>query len=283
MHMNIETPEYLYKYYRDRDYNYEALKNNQIYMCSPLEFNDPYDSRFRISSGDKKQFLNCATKFLEKKGHNFAEDRVITASAKLGFPLHDIEDFYGYPNVSDLFYELFSHNDLNELYGFVESGSECTIIKSFLKFLNNLGLTSLSTNFEAPQMWSYYADDHKGFCVKYKVPKKTKNLLRVNYSCSPQPYFDKDNLSEDDLLNFTNLKSNHWEHESEFRLFTTAGRNVLVDNPLEPVAVCTGFRMSSDSINNIYDCFPENIEKHYSLLCERGFRIRWIKENTCFL
>jgi hypothetical protein len=83
--------KFLYKYYKCTDYNFEAIKNKNFFMCSPLDFNDPYDSRIRIDAGIKEEFFNFMIDFLKNEKNNYAEDAVYVATAKLGFPLHDID------------------------------------------------------------------------------------------------------------------------------------------------------------------------------------------------
>lgn len=78
------------------------------------------------------------------------------------------------------------------------------------------------------KMWSHYADEHKGFCVKYKLYKNLIKkegdkdgvhwfLKRVEYSSSSQ----KIDLTNRETMNTTELlatKSHEWKDEGEFRL-----------------------------------------------------------------
>lgn len=281
-------PKFLYKYYRCTDYNFDAIKNRQLFMCSPLEFNDPYDSRIRISSGNHEEFFNFVLSYLEYKKIRYGSDAVYVASAKLGFPLHDIDSSqkeFNFPSMTDLFYELlFKIQDLDDFYSYAREQNLNENALLFLKFITRSGITSFSSQYEDPHMWAYYADNLKGFCVKYKVRKTDLyKLSKVRYYKNPLKYLSKRKISTSDLESYVLSKSDHWKFEKEYRLLSCNGRNSLVESPFEIESICSGLRMDKDNLKILRSVSNSRFPMYYSLLDEKKFKIRWIEEETCFL
>lgn len=89
------------------------------------------------------------------------------------------------------------------------------------------------------RMWSAYADEHKGFCVKYKLNEgfikriDTKNVIvrrlaPVKYVCDyPMPT----SLTAIDSYEAYNMKHECWKYENEIRLLSY---NTSTDNDFYP-------------------------------------------------
>lgn len=257
-------------------------------MCSPLDFNDPYDSRIRIGFGDKEEFFNFMIKYFETQKIQFGTDAVYVASAKLGFPLHDIDpeqSDFKFPQISGLFYELLSKiSNFDTLLAFAKEKNLHNTTILFLEFITKTGVTSFSSQYEDPHMWAYYADNHKGFCVKYKVQDTDGNkLANIKYTKNPHQYLADQDISTSNLQSFIVSKSEHWKSEKESRLITFNGRNSLVSCPFKIESICAGLKMDKKDINLLRSIVEDDVIMHYSLLDEHKFRIRWIEEESCFL
>lgn len=62
-----------------------------------------------------------------------------------------------------------------------EAGWDVKEIESFLEFFKNRTLLScFSTKINNIPMWSHYANNHKGFCIKYKV-KNPDEIFEIRY------------------------------------------------------------------------------------------------------
>lgn len=103
-------------------------------------------------------------------------------------------------------------------------------VKHFIK--SRIGMPrvfSMSAGWDIPQMWSYYADSHRGFCLELSgLPQTDTDFLfeRVNYADKrPQVVLD-DVISLEDgsqrskrsLAMIYCEKSNAWSEEDEYRI-----------------------------------------------------------------
>lgn len=99
--------------------------------------------------------------------------------------------------------------------------------ESFKKRILRAGVFSLSVSKEPLNilMWSYYANNHKGFCVEYDIGILAKynsavNKFRIKYS-NKIPVFKPKLLSgmgNEIIKHFTGYKSKDWKYENEYRL-----------------------------------------------------------------
>jgi hypothetical protein len=77
------------------------------------------------------------------------------------------------------------------------------------------GLICFSKSWGNPLQWSHYAEDHKGICLGFDVPRNL--LAKVNYVNS--------RLRHDGLITLPVMekilktKFRHWQYEKEYRLF----------------------------------------------------------------
>ena len=95
----------------------------------------------------------------------------------------------------------------------------------FFNSVNSNGVLSLSAASKSMLMWSYYAEGHKGICVRLRTTPE--NLVRVpeemfplevHYTTSfPEPVFYEDHPRQL-LRKVFGTKSQEWEHEREWRL-----------------------------------------------------------------
>jgi hypothetical protein len=112
----------------------------------------------------------------------------------------------------------------------------------------NWGVFCMSESNKNLQMWSHYADHHKGFCVEFL--RSSKNYLGnlektrpVIYSCeypAADPTSDgREEYCYDDLF-FTKAKG--WAYEKEWRMLNDKG-DVLEPLPGDISAIIFGLKM----------------------------------------
>ena len=73
-------------------------------------------------------------------------------------------------------------------------------------------------------MWSYYADEHKGFCVEYSL----KKLIDKGICILPVVYLNKwnaDRSSPSFSMQAALIKGKEWAHENEWRIVTISPEN----------------------------------------------------------
>lgn len=129
-----------------------------------------------------------------------------------------------------------------------------------------------------PLMWAHYANYHKGFCIKYKLPSRIVNnqdeatltWTRIG-DISYQPDMK---LSEKDgftVLDVLFAKHNVWEYEKEVRIVHYDPNDT---SDFKTIAI------PEDSIQEIYlglRCSDENKDKMKLLLRNRNIRLYQMK------
>ncbi len=194
--------------YKYRDwgncYHQSILLNNQLFLASPEDFNDPFDCR-----------INSNFKLLTKE----EEDKYINELAIKGFGESEKrgKDFR---KVLQDFEKRFSDK------------------KTFQKEANSLlyeyqdesyAIFSCAMKWNNILMWSHYANHHKGFCVgfwaeKMKDTRIFGKLGEVRYSQS-YPKIKPRVAKKDDKLIYnsfleTHTKAKDWVYESEYRFMS---------------------------------------------------------------
>ena len=151
-------------------------------------------------------------------------------------------------------------------------------------FINLVFLASFTSNMsDNLPMWAHYANNHKGYCIKYKVKKKTR-IYKVSYSRKRYPIAHgitrlllNECMQDDDtiptekresakievrkcvevLQNAYMIKHVSWEYENEFRVFCNPildkqGRNIRAESVgLVPTEVYCGVNCSDEHIEKI--------------------------------
>lgn len=194
--------EIIYKY-RDwtNTYHRELLYENEIYLSSPKDFNDPFDCRIHP---------NLKLLDTEEKRTEFANKQIISNFQRLENEGINIEDALN--NLSNRL-----SKDLPREDDFYSEISE--------DFQNrNYGVLSLSLLWDSILMWSYYGNNHQGFCLGFNRKKLEDSGLfgkggPVMYK---EDYPSIDPL-DDDLIKIgfieTHTKAKKWCHEEEYRFF----------------------------------------------------------------
>lgn len=187
--IDFANPSSLFKYRALDIYSLFSLINNEIWLASPRSFNDPFDCAYYI-------------------------DRSIS-DAEIVDHLNSVAEGQGEAR----HYKL---EDADENRKKIENA-----LDSFEEYLQKVGTYSLSaTPFDVP-MWSYYADNHRGFCIEYeRSPENelgSRACVRVQYSATEFASFDALRIfQEDGLENVSDRILTHkapgWEHEQEWRL-----------------------------------------------------------------
>lgn len=238
----------LYSLFGGAAYDFSTIKNGELFLSYPQNFNDPFDGTILI---DQTEFIK---EFLCRR---FGEDFVSTVFSEItadksanAFDWISQYNFAkkAFPNCkiprSDKC-QILSNIDADKLK------EECTdlynnYIESIKKIRNEYGVACFTTN--APQsnmvMWAHYANNYKGFCCEFEFnyydvdtsrdTKGTSNILKhfhkVTYTKN-FPFLDVKKLldySPDELNNnkyiykfvekSLTLKYKQWKYENEYRI-----------------------------------------------------------------
>ena len=139
-------PKYLFKYRVLNNDNIDSFINDKVYLSDPSVFNDPTDSMAYV---DPEETMNTILGF----------GRII-----------DADDF-------DENHEIKINPD-EDLVKRVEIGNNAISTINYIR--SRVKVTCFSENIGSSLMWSHYADNHKGFALRYKV--KPFELIECN-SC----------------------------------------------------------------------------------------------------
>jgi Protein of unknown function (DUF2971) len=209
------------------DHHADCLLKNELYFTSPKQINDPfdfkipYDYSLLVSEEEKHEFIDWSIS-------NFSPELVVDTIAKYGSMAN---------------FRLYSFNFIKN---FPDKHQEYMETKDFERNDNNFGVLSFSEIWYSVQMWSYYAQDHKGFCLGFDRASFAKLahtelglMMRVNYTGFPHIHpleKDVDKLSKQK----SHYKAPEWSTEREVRIsvvswpkpYTEKERKYYFDNSL---------------------------------------------------
>lgn len=210
MKYSIEIPTKLYKYFNNIpkkenevlvNYSVDNLKNNTIYLNTPLEFDDPYDCDLSINVIDyRKERLLLYCKYAKISiQHNLTiEEMAGCFLDKLSHHLNDkqtIDGFFCFDdnNLSrDLNCKKFLLSIQKNLIFNYKNKIDCdplnilynALDEEYMYFYNNakeeFRVACFTTSPYSQLMWAKYANNHKGFCVEYEVDFDITNQENLN-------------------------------------------------------------------------------------------------------
>ena len=317
-------PKSLYKFYPASIYSLINIENNSLYLSSPKNFNDPFDSYMCIEDETFiKIFLLKRLKELDLVSKNEDKNKV---TEKEYYKIYnswtkdDIAPFrWKEPRLEDFTLVLFHIRDEKSdefsqfLYSVVEEArSDC---RKKINYIRNLEFKiSCFSNFldedellKNTTMWSHYADNHHGFCVKYNLDlSNLRNSSLIKCGLFPVKYTSKiPKISPRELmkLKFINndlklsnpvlktayktltTKSIFWNYEKEWRLIISShNSDVLTNNIIQFVnieAIYLGCRIEENLKRHLIN-FAENnkIEIFQTIQSNEKFQLKKTELHT---
>lgn len=202
---SIHKPRYIYKYYNNNQYALEAIKDSQLYMKIPSEFNDVFDCSFSINDSNAHQipytesiinivvfYTHCDYKEQVKK---ILEDN-IDHSKKL----------------IDMF-SILKNNCLPQ--DIIDSLKEHLYSRLTNLQADNNKIVCFSEINDSILMWSHYGKNLEGVCLRFDTEKDQvlKNAIqKVNYT------LNRINSRENKNFEIYFTKSLDWSYEQEWRI-----------------------------------------------------------------
>jgi hypothetical protein len=150
--------------------------------------------------------------------------------------------------------------------------------------INNYGIFSGSHKpaLECSQMWSHYADKHRGVCLIYAIPTEPVEFFRQNQIIGIQnviygsnqltEWFKKlpanksiHNFAFEEMIKtFVKIKHINWKYEDEVRMIRKTSGLVSIDRSYLQ-HVCFGLKASEDSIRELQEILIKfNYDTGYS-------------------
>jgi hypothetical protein len=238
----------LYKYSSFNN-GIKSIQNQKFKWSSIKSFNDPFESRFHVSSDLKTKIrLAALTAFIKgglsltpemkemfvkaEKNSNLEFTKITALSDKIKRKLNECSepDRKAYEEIERIIWnEITTSSLLKDLYE--KAINFPNIARRLME--NQFGILCLSKSFNNPLMWGHYATDHKGIMfefdfstisdktILYSSIKKVKyqsdypemsyeTLLGLNKAIFPEQ--SKEFMR---ILSFT--KHDAWEYEQEYR------------------------------------------------------------------
>jgi len=228
---NIVELDALYKYGKFNEYTEKIFTNNEIYFSSPIEFNDPFDSKpHYICEGSKKQTENYLFKMYSMK-----------------YPEQSKKEIYTY--VKEVIIKGRERDVLEEM---LETSRERDEIRK--KF----GVCCFSEKRDNILMWAHYAEQHTGFCLVFDIEndffRPIVRALKVKYNTNlPELNVMKlSNYSREELSDKLLTKANDWEYEQEWRIIEIENGPGIKNFPEEALSgVILGCRISQENKENL--------------------------------
>ena len=291
-------PLKLYKYFpnstiindgKELNYSIQALKNNTVFMQSPSNFDDVYDSDINIDYNKYERLRlieyceRCQIKLEDTLSTQEIGRLLINAfvnsfksagnfnSAFTRAPKTEIEELSNENFFLRLSLELNKNGDLGIALGKIIQ-SDFIEHSDYLK--NIFRITCFATTPYSQLMWGgSYADCHRGFCIEYTILPDNELYRDIYLNLFPMIYCKKREditerivrlqdrqWNEDDLwdiyLNGVLRKSFDWAFQNEWRLLMPMKHKDASDYNIQffPITkVFLGNRMPKDKRREIID------------------------------
>lgn len=262
-------PKSLFKYFPNvvdkesgRNYSIEALENNTVYLQSPDKFDDVYDCSivfdeyeysfarlryyasycgFDIEENDYWKFIYVfAQKIYERVIKLQQGGMELENALKQVFKISEdgtSRDKTHLMFVLEMCIELNRNYTKENVWQIAFTGALTSEINFIRKALSeNFRIACFSTSPYMNRMWAaQYANNHKGFCIEYKIPEYSKEYLNIFHNLFPVIYSDvrtsvlneclkyiedeKDTQLIEDIYKYGVLtKSKDWMEQDEWRL-----------------------------------------------------------------
>ena len=233
-------PTRLYKYRDLTARTLDMLVGDKLHFADPSTFNDPLDTRPSVEDDVDNGELGRILRLLIER-RTSAEMRTGAKAMKLENPR--TRDWIEKHSLRQ------AEQRIDEIeYGATDPDYDFeTALRSQLRYCIELelhrgyeqGIVSLAERDDCPLMWSHYGDQHRGICLGYSVPEKSKGAVqRVAYdgdrlvkASDVGAMLDGDDEARARVDAAIMLrKAESWSYEREWRLI---GRRGTEGSPLE--------------------------------------------------
>jgi hypothetical protein len=252
-------PSSLFRYYRCSDYSLDCLRHGYVWLSSPREFNDGYDSGAVV---DVERCLAVSTR---------KDIRKIVAGHQLGLSEEDLAIVTGAEDplraIGAILLRREGTFDAEQVEALLDAASAarrsvCSDLHEATFEMGRFGtyVCCFSADGMLPTLWAHYADNNNGFCVEYDVAAleqsdiRRRVLLPVIYGRAPA---DMTAVFETTILSggpnplaarwpliAASIKDRDWSYEREWRLVNTMGGGLKgIHVPMPMKAVLLGMRI----------------------------------------
>ncbi|WP_213803219.1 DUF2971 domain-containing protein [Granulicella sp. dw_53] len=283
-------PYSVFKYREINERSLRNLENDLVWVCSPTDYNDPYDSSISITTETLTSTIfeaGVQELISQGLGTDLDADRLQKLLTGTNPAVALQEALLGQDEVPPEFWPPFIASFEAQVQVWKEAVKESLpgSHKASLK------VCSFSATAESIIMWSHYADQHRGFCVEYDIHSLAPDNLFVRMMY-PVIYSEKlfDATSYylaalRDRQGFNMLfsalaslyKSPEWGYEKEWRLVIPASL-LKESSPWrvpKPKRLYLGSRINEEHRELLLTISRKrNIEIHQMQLADDSFRLK---------
>lgn len=223
-------PRYLFKY-RTIEECANILKTSSLHFSKSSELRDPFEGKAVIKCSD----ISILRKRLEYKKQHLSYDSM---PESLKYMMAEM--MKGMP---DEYIIRMNETAVNHL-------------------AQNTGILCLTGKPDDICMWAYYADSHKGVCLKLDLLAQPDLFCPISHVAYDKKYHQVDLANNPDEAFYTELmlkKSDMWKYEDEFRVLAT---HFSGDMPITNKGVINeiifGYYTPDDDIKNVRKLAAEN-------------------------
>lgn len=218
--LTVELP--LYRYRSNPDYVVDEIVNDHIFM-SPIEsLNDPFDSSYGLSFEEALQCTDTVKSFMLRSYFLHSEkwfQEVEKQLLQLCDSVVSLDDFS-----KMLSEQIKKAGDLYPSSAIASNYYELSMLR-IAKRIEYGNVACFSEVWDSIPMWSYYADSHKGVCLKYDFSLLDReDISNQNILSSIQKvWYSQNRPCDRDGVYSPFMKGLQWAHEQEWRLFSKFG------------------------------------------------------------
>lgn len=206
----VSMPLKLYKYFpntikeeKNTNYSLLALKNNTVYLSSPTEFDDVYDSDINIEYVEYERLrlieycgrcgiITKKTDSTQVIGNKLARHLFDVfmetgdyEKAIIAMPETKLKEKSNKVFILKIRLEMTRGDDLGKALSNVIRSDYDEYMKSLKE---SFRISCFSTNPYSQLMWGKYADCHRGFCVEYTVLPNDERFQEIYLNLYPMVY-----------------------------------------------------------------------------------------------
>lgn len=249
-------PEKLYRHSRVDQYSLSNLKNNTVWMSSPISFNDPFDSAFRINMQQDitgKVLDNLFSQGLldQESLKKCGSSQSPLKRASLSIILNDSSSEVDSTKAADALSEAFN------------TAIQQVELRHIQELKDGLKVGCFGTNPFNSVMWSHYSNSHSGFCVEWPLSNLPSDNPLKN-SIFPVIYTDElldmyphvqrnskgSSYNPAFLTAASLIKHTDWAYEQEWRIVFPMGKQeeeYAYPIPVSPTAIYLGLNIDKQN------------------------------------
>lgn len=279
--MTLSAP--LYRYRSNLEYALDEIENEYIYLSPIDKLNDPFDSSYKFTYEEALKevmpaiyfWKSCC--FLEKKTWYDELNEVFTET-ETGKKEMSMGEFFSLleEKVSVKTDRIFA-DAVSKIYYSTIMNRVCR------RKIGNVACFSEVK--DSITMWAYYADSHKGVCLKYEpcLLDESNPEYKSILTSIRKVWYSNIRFEDKEGKYSSFVKSSVWSHEHEWRLWRESLESPKIEFPcLTAVYLGVNFNCENDNLDRIVKALSKKnrkIDLYYYSPSQTEFSLREMRIN----